>query len=317
MKNSELVEFLLPASARYGPMNNIMYRGYYRTEIGDIMIGARFFVVRIRGLEVEDLPNNFFFNVNRYEMREGYIYLLPIQRYMEKIDDVLIDKVLTFPLPNIINRLNSLSVADRLKSRVIFDAERYQTGEVPVIFDRMEGGIPATTMKNGKVVTVAADSPIPAQYIQLNTPYKVHISGVDGNQVAVQVLCKGGLYKVGVLHSKKLYEPAVLGPHPIYTVPDPYVEATNAVQDIRKVPYLPQIHLDATMLYDLLKIYGIVSPEHIEVCVPVSEEDVAAGPGHFFDPPITIFRNRKRAPDEPLIEIAVQNLLQKTGPQHR
>jgi hypothetical protein len=297
----QILDFLLRPAVEYNPPQN-KYWGVSFHE-GKAYVVSGTFCICVEGFKGVQPEGEYF------SFFEGKYTKIP---YRVGINDIIkavhgfqfVGKTV-FPVTNFINRLDALNDTDRKKSRVVFTQTFKEQGDTLLKFvrngQRMEFRHPAIPKP---FLIDMQNSAIPEQFVVPGTAYRCKVNEKE-DAVYVNVLEPYGKVRAGIIHSKAGFDPRNMeAVHKFIGVPQDLMICTNVVEPVENFK-MPPIHLDATMLYDLLKVFLSSNCKHVEM--------------HFGDDPNkhVMFRNVKANPDDLQITVYVATLNPFVGIQRR
>lgn len=254
----EVLSRLAKAAGGYGTMLNDTYEDrciHFDKQNKRLSIINPFFCIQLENVQI-DLnidDTNCFYNVITRSWG-------PCPRnkikYQEMIDGVkrnlkFIGRT-EFYANNLINVMEKeKEFVNTHQARYIFVHGFLPEGAAPVIFK--DEGYPVSHLKNGKRILVDNSSDIPKEAVRPGDAYAVKVVGKSGNDILVNVLCRFGKTRSGLLVSAdKPYTSKYLPLLSNLEIIHPELTECSNFLDIQQGYTMPPIHLEALYLYNIL-----------------------------------------------------------------
>lgn len=135
----------------------------------------------------------------------------------------------------------------------------------PMTFN-IVNGVPERVMKNGIKFIVSENSEIPREYVKSGDTYAVRPVGKEGNNIVVDVLCRFGRMRSGLVVSTRPYTSDKLALVNKLEIVHP--ELTECTNDLSLKPgfsAMPPIHFGGKLLYDVLKVFTLAKSSKVEL----------------------------------------------------
>ena len=174
----------------------------------------------------------------------------------------------TFPLTNIINRLTELDKHASLKKcRVIVSPGYLERGELAIKFEYVDGRWEFKHPALPKPIRLSVDSVIKSDGIREDVIYRCAITGEGDTSINVNAIEPYGKMRLGILYSERGFVPTNMEGINRMTgiIPPDMIICTNLVEP--KEISAPPIHLDGSMMLDLLKVF-LLSSDKVEMHLP-------------------------------------------------
>ena len=128
----------------------------------------------------------------------------------------------------------------------------------------IENGKPIRRMKSGKAFVVNGNSPIPEEAIKAGDTYAVKPVGKDGSNIIVDVLCRFGKTRSGLLVSPRLFTSDKLAlANKLEIIHPELTECSNFLELEEGYSQMPPIHFKAKLLYNVLKVFNLAQSSKV------------------------------------------------------
>jgi len=298
----QILDFLLRPAVEYNPPKNT-YWGVSFHE-GKAYVVSGLFCICVEGFKGLDPEGEFFsFFESKYIKRP---YRITMEEILGTINDFNFVGQVTFPITNLINRLDTLDDNKKKKARVVITQTIKEEDDILVKF--AFNGQQLEFKPNGiKPFRIANNSLIPGQFVKPGVSYRCkEVEELEtGDAYYMNVIEPYGKVRAGVIYSEAGFIPTNMDMiHRLIGVPQESILCTNICQPEENLR-MPPIHLSAIMLYDLLKVFLVTNSKLIEM--------------HFGDDPNkhVMFKNIKENPDDLQVTIYVATLDPGLGIQRR
>lgn len=166
---------------------------------------------------------------------------------------------------------NIMKVMDMQRKYVDADQARYifvhgflpDETCAPMTFN-IEGEKPIRRMRSGKAFIVSEGSPIPPEAIKAGDTYAVKPVGKDGNNIIVDVLCRFGKSRSGLLVSPRPFTSDKLAlANRLEIIHPELTECSNFLELKEGYKQMPPIHFKAKLLYNILKVFNLAESSKV------------------------------------------------------
>ncbi|MCX8074136.1 MAG: hypothetical protein N2749_00930 [Clostridia bacterium] len=300
IQEPQILDFLLRPAVEYNPPANSYWGVAFRDNKAYVVSGT--FCIVVEGLKDIKPEGEFFsFFENKYTKIPWRISLDDV---IARISSFEFTGSVAFPITNFINRLGELPQDKRKKSRVVFAQTFKEDGDFFLRFrhngQRLEFKAPGMT----KPVWIDNMSFIPEQFVKLDTPYRCKLREAD-EAIYANVIEPYGKVRMGIVYSEAGFDPKNLeSVHKMIGIPQDMILCSNAIAPVENF-YMPPIHIDATMLYDLSKVLLASKSKFVEMHFGKEFKD------------FVMFRNIKEMDEDLQITIFVAPLDISYGIQRR
>lgn len=274
MKNQEFVNLLKRVATYNSPMT-MNRRGYYKANNGDIILISPLFVIRIKNLDIVDMPPESYYAICFDEIQAGPqedFYPMPLDYYARllEIPNELILSSTIFSTSSFTAKLKSLTPLEQSNSRVVFSELQIPEDMKIINFQERDGsGKAIKVFKSGTTLSASSFETKDGEEILLNVPYLVgNFRKSENGQVIVDVMRRRAKAEAGILTSKGVWFPD----NELFTTahfPPSLVEpAIRHQNNFRDKGYNFCFHSDATLLHDLLDVFELTKPLAFRLDIP-------------------------------------------------
>lgn len=265
-KLETLLNFMMRPAVEY----NLPQRNFWGISVGEnsILAASGFFMIEIENTGFEQKPEGNFFSYVENKFGE-FAYPLTEAQLRERAaaQCKFVGKVM-LPVTNIINRLDEIDKHTSLKKcRVVVSPGYLESGELTLKFVQEGGEWLFKHPSLPEPVRIAKTSPIQQDGIRGGVVYRCAITETTETSLKVNVIEPYGKMRLGVLYSPQGFVPTNIEDINRMTgiIPPDMIICTNMV-DPDPVP-APPIHLDGSMMFDLLKVFLLCS-DTVELHLP-------------------------------------------------
>lgn len=298
----QILDFLLRPAVEYNPPANSYWGVAFRDDKAYVVSGT--FCIVVEGLRDIKPEGEFFsFFENKYTRIPWRISLDDVINRVTSFHQEFIGKV-AFPITNFINRLGDLPQDKIKKSRVVFAQTFREEGDYFLKFNHNGKRLEFRAPGMSKPVWVDSQSFIPEAFVRPDVPYRCKLTDTP-EAIYANVIEPYGKVRMGVVYSRAGFDPRNLeAVHRMTGIPQDMILCTNTVEPAENF-FMPPIHIDATMLYDLSKVFLTTNSKFMEM--------------HFGKTPqnFVMFRNIKERPEDLQVTIYVAPLDISYGIQRR
>ena len=298
----QMLDFLLRPAVEYNPPKNT-YWGVSFHE-GKAYVVSGHFCICVEGFKGITPEGEFFsFFENKYISRP---YRITMEEIIGTINDFEFIGQATFPITNLMNRIDVFDDEKKKKSRVVITPTIKEHDDVLLKFS-FNGQNLEYKPAGVKPLRVAQNSMIPEQFVRPGVSYRCkEVEDLETSEAYyMNVIEPYGRVRAGVIYSEAGFIPNNMDAiHRLVGVPQEAILCTNICQPEDNL-IMPPIHLSAIMLYDLLKIFLVTNNPLIEM--------------HFGDDPNkhVMFKNIKQKEDDLQVTIYMATLDPGLGIQRR
>ena len=277
------VEYNLPQTKLWGAL----------VDKNALMVASGHFLIDIRNLDLGNIEPGYF---NYFESKFGELtYPIHPNQILEQVavhDDFYAKA--SFPVTNFVRRLRSLDAANKLqKCRVVFTPGKIGKEDTLMRFVP-EGSQMVFRHPKLEKPFVAGGEHIVGNMILPGQSYRTRITKEGVSAYEVDVLEPYGKIKAGILFSANGFIPNPEEKELIdHVAPEIYppdmVITTNDAEFRGDAGSMRSVHLDAYMLYDLLKVF-LLATDTCEILLPANPNEPVriCGTGGHNGPDITI-----------------------------
>lgn len=302
-KLQPILDFLMRPAVEY----NLPQNKYWGIAIGEssIMVASGFFMIEITNIKFDKKPEGGFFSYFEHKFTDFSYPLNPVQ-ITEKVNSQckFVGKV-TFPLTDIHNRLLDIDKQTSLKKcRIVVSQGYLESGELTLKFSNNGNGWEFRHPQLEKPIILHRDSVIKSDGIRKDVVYRCILAGESDSAILVNAIEPYGEMRMGILYSPNGFVPTNIEEINRMTgvIPPDMIVCSN-VTEPKKIPS-PPIHLDGSMMFDLLKVF-LLSSDKVEIHLPDDPNK-----------PVML-TNVKRGEDDLDIRVVVSTLNPFFGAQRR
>lgn len=262
-----ILDLLMRPAVEY----NAPQKNYWGVVIDEHCIRAisAFFSVKIEGIKERQEPGFFSYLQSKF-LKGEYCYPLSLAQIDDRVgsQSSFVGKMVV-PVPNLLNRLNDLDEHSQLKKcRIIISPGYLESGDLTLRFDETDGEWVFSHPNIPIVIKRSKDSLVPRELMNKDTLYRCSIVSESDTQAVVNVIEPYGKMRLGILLSPKGFVPTNIEDVNKMTgiIPADMIMCTNTIAP--EVIPAPPMHLDASMMLDLMKIFLLANTPNVEIHLP-------------------------------------------------
>lgn len=302
-KLQDVLNFLVRPAVEY----NLPENRYWGVVLGEnsVMVASGFFMLEINNIKFDERPEGPFFSYFENKFTD-YSYPLNPNQMLDAVNaqSKFVNRV-TFPLTNLINRLEDIEKNAKIdKTRIIISPGYKLENELLINFTFNGSEWEFRHHQLPKPITVNPSSIVPSELVRENVIYRCKIEDELLSSITVNVIEPYGKMRMGILYSPQGFIPNNMENINRMTgiIPPDMIIGSNEVAP--EIITAPPIHLDGSMINDLLKVF-ILTSDFVEFHLPDDPNK-----------PVMI-TNIKKSPDDLDIRAFVATLNPFYGAQRR